>query len=113
MDEQRRSRARIEYLAEVTIRSALKGAVVGTVRDIGQESMYAYVEPFFEPEEEVAATINLYGRGSRLSIQATALVIRVDQDGLALRFSCPLEWWPVFSFFSAYQLDRAALSMAG
>lgn len=100
-----RSRVRLEYSAEAVVHSARKGTLQGVVRDIGMESVYIYFEPIFDIDEDVELQITLRGKDSELCIKASGKVVRVDQDGTALRFLSPLEWWPVFSLFPFHQLD--------
>ncbi len=99
MQIQNRKRARIDYSAPASVRSSRKGALHGFVRDIGLESIYVHADPSFDLEEIVEVEIILYGYDSQLSIKANASVIRKDHEGVALRFTSPLEWWPLFSLF--------------
>ncbi len=101
MQIQNRKRARLDYSAQASVRSPNKGAQHGYVRDIGVESMYVHADPCFDHDEIVEVEIVLYGYDSQLAIKANASVVRVDEDGVALRFSSPLEWWPLFSLFPA------------
>ncbi len=104
MKKEDRHRLRLEYTADAVVESDHRGSLCGTVRDVGMDSIYIYMDLFFELEEEVRLHITIYGKESRLSITANAVVVRVDQDGLALQFTKPLEWWPIFSFYPFRQL---------
>ncbi len=105
MHIQNRKRVRIDYSAQATIRSSQKGAIHGLVRDIGLESIYVQADPLFDLDEIVEVDITLYGYDSQLTIKANASVIRHDEDGIALRFTSPLEWWPLFSLFPNQQIE--------
>lgn len=99
MQKQNRKRVRIDYSAQASVRSSNKGTLHGTVRDIGVESVYIQSDPYFDLDEIVEIEIVMYGYDSHLAIKANASVVRVDPDGVALRFTSPLEWWPLFSLF--------------
>lgn len=113
MNQQNRQRARFAYSAQATVRSPRKGAFKGTVRDIGQESIYITIDPVFDYEEIVEIEIVLYGHDSMMSIKANASVIRDDSHGVAMHFTSPLEWWPVFSLFPFYGVDMALVEDLG
>ncbi len=53
--------------------------------------------------------IIILGRNSQLTVKMLARVVRKDQDGLAIQFFTPLEWWPIFTYFSSHKLhdDRS------
>ncbi len=99
MKPQNRKRVRVDYSAHASVRSSRKGATHGVVRDIGVESVYIQSDPSFDLDEIVEVEIVLYGYDSQLSIKASASVARSDSEGVALRFTSPLEWWPLFSLF--------------
>ncbi len=103
MHTERRNRVRVEYAAQAKICSAAKGTLQGTIRDIGLESVYVYTDPFLDFGEKVEIEIILFGNASKLCITAEGSVTRIDQDGIALRFTNPLEWWPVFTVFPLNQ----------
>lgn len=102
---EQRTRARLSYTADVVVESKERGTLHGIVRDVGMESIYVYMDPFFEPGDKVQLNIIIDGAESRLSIAAAATVVRVDNDGMALKFAKPIEWWPVFSLFPFHQLS--------
>ena len=100
-----RSRTRVSYSAHALVNSAERGTIGGTVRDIALDTVYLYILPAFAIDERVTLKIILLGDDSQLTIKVAAKVIRNDQDGIALRFDNPLEWWPIFTFFPLHQLD--------
>ncbi|MCP3933003.1 MAG: hypothetical protein GY705_28355 [Bacteroidetes bacterium] len=105
MQIQNRKRGRIDYSAQAIMRSSRKGALHGVVRDIGIESIYVQADMLFDLDEIVEIEIMMYGYDSQLTIKANASVIRIDQDGIALRFTSQLEWWPLFSLFPNQQIE--------
>ena len=106
MGKEARVRARMRYAAHVLVRSRTAGTVKGTVRDISIDSVYLYLEHWLEIGEKVNMEIILLGEDSQLSIKVAGKVVRVDAEGVALRFLKPLEWWPVFSIFALHNLNN-------
>ncbi len=106
MEDKNRSRARISYSAHALVKSADKGTIGGRVRDIALETIYLYILPVFVIDEIVNLKIILLGTDSQLTIKVAAKVIRKDENGVALRFIKPLEWWPLFTFFPLQNLDN-------
>ena len=106
MEKEIRARARVDYAAHVLVKSAKRGVVKGTIRDIAIEALYLYIEPIFVINEKVHLEIILIGDVSQLTISVAATVVRIDEKGVAMRFSKPLEWWPVFSLFPLRSLDK-------
>ncbi len=105
MQLQNRKKARIKYSAQASVRSSKKGVMHGVVRDIGQQSLYVRAEQLFALDEIVEVEILLYGYDSQVSIKANGSVSRIDHGGVAIRFSSPLEWWPLFSLFPAKESE--------
>jgi PilZ domain len=105
MKEHDRTRTRVNYSAHALIKSAERGTIGGTVRDIAIDTLYLYILPAFAIDERVNLEIILLGDDSQLTIKVPAIVIRKDPDGIALRFTKPLEWWPIFTFFPLHRLD--------
>jgi hypothetical protein len=106
-----RGRVRVNYAAHALVKSnTRKWTEEGTVRDISMHSMYLYIEPVFEIGERLEIRVNLYGVDSKLTIEFPAEVARIDEDGLAVRFYERLEWWPVFTLFPTYRLDKNSRS---
>ena len=106
MEDKNRSRTRVSYSAHALVKSADKGTIGGTVRDIALETIYLYILPVFAIDEIVNLKIILLGADSQLTIKVAAKVIRKDENGVALRFAKPLEWWPIFTFFPLQSLDN-------
>ncbi len=100
-----RTRTRVNYSAHVLVKSSSKETVRGQVRDIAIDGLYLQIEPIFEIDEKVKVEIILLGADSELVIKVVAIVVRKDATGMALRFTTPLEWWPVFTFFPLHKLD--------
>ena len=105
MKDANRTRTRVKYSAHVLAKTRDRDALKGTVRDIALDTIYLYIVPAFAVDEEVSLEIVLLGADSQLSIKVKANVIRKDHDGIALRFTKPLEWWPIFTFFPLHSLD--------
>jgi hypothetical protein len=116
MKEQRRSKTRTSYSAHVLITSSTGKTMKGLIRDIAIDSIYVHIEPVFAISEPVNIEIILLGMGSQLSIKMIARVERKDDTGVALLFRDPLEWWPIFTYFSSHNLNvsiaQDALSIA-
>ena len=91
------------------MKSNIQGTVEGTIRDISLDALYLEMDPIFEIDEKVKVEIILPGADSELTIEVSAKVVRKDEDGFALRFTTPLEWWPIFSFFPFHNLDHGKL----
>ncbi len=108
MAPQHRKRARFDYSAHALVRSINHGTIKGNVRDIGQESIYLYMEPFLDLGLKVDIEITLNGVDSQLLVKVPGQVIRTDLDGTAFRFFNPLEWWPLFTLFPQHQLESTA-----
>ena len=105
MKDANRSRTRVKYSAHVLAKTKTREPLKGTVRDIALDTIYLYIVPAFAVNEEVSLEIILLGEESQLSIKVPANVIRKDHEGIALRFTKPLEWWPIFTFFPLHSLD--------
>lgn len=106
MEEHKRSRTRVTYSAHVLVKSKAHGTIGGKVRDIAIDALYIQIEPVFEMDEKVKVEIILLGADSELTMKVSANVVRKDNNGLALRFTTPLEWWPIFTFFPFHKLDN-------
>ncbi len=106
MEDTNRSRTRVSYSAHALVKSADKGTIGGTVRDIAIETIYLYMLPVFAIDEIVNLKIILLGADSQLTIKVVAKAIRKDENGVAFRFAKPLEWWPLFTFFPLQSLDN-------
>ena len=105
MEEHRRDRKRTNYSADVLVKSAKRGAIKGRLRDIAIDALYLHINPIFEIDEHVKVEIILFGTDSQLIMNVPAVVVRKDQNGIAIRFLNPLEWWPIFTFFPLQSLD--------
>jgi PilZ domain-containing protein len=112
MEGDSRTRIRVNYSAYALVQSGVKGTVKGKVRDISIDALYVLIDPVFEIDEEVGMEIVLHGTNSELVIKVSAKVLRKDDDGVAFHFISPLEWWPVFTFFSAHSLDNTQILLA-
>lgn len=97
---------RIPFSTGALVRPLTKEAVFGRVRDVARDSIYLYTE--YQPDVAEAADIDivLTGTNSQLSVKVPAVVVRKDDEGVAFRFTTPLEWWPVFQLFSTSLLTR-------
>lgn len=98
----KRDRSRLKYLAAVKITNSDGLSLRGNLRDIGINSLFMKTEKI--PEEDLGATsvevaIIVKRRESSLTIETPGEIIRVDDDGLAIKFAEPLSWWPIFSLF--------------
>jgi PilZ domain len=105
MKDANRTRTRVKYSAHALAKTKDREPLKGTVRDIALDTIYLYIVPAFAVDEEVSLEIVLLGADSQLSIKVKANVIRKDHDGIALRFTRSLEWWPIFTFFPLHSLD--------
>ncbi len=102
-----RNRTRIDYSAHALIKSCSRRITEdGEVRDISLNSAYLFMDPVFELDELLELRIVLRGQDSKLTVELSARVARIDDNGLALTFLSPLEWWPIFTIFPLHQLDR-------
>lgn len=106
MEECNRTRCRTRFSAVATASSDRKEKSTGELRDISLETMYMHADKVFDPGSEVNIKIVLRGVESVLSIDVPATVIRKDAEGFAARFHRPLEWWPIFSLFPLYDMNR-------
>ena len=105
MEEHRRDRTRTNYSAKVVVKSGKVGAIKGRIRDISINSFYSYIIPIFEIDDHAKVEIILFSADSQLIMNVPAVVVRKDQNGIAMRFLNPLEWWPIFTFFPLQSLD--------
>lgn len=103
-DQKRRSKTRLSYSAHVLIRSENGELVKGIARDISLDALYVSCTPAFEVDESVNLEIILIGNQTELKIKVPAKVKRIDNDGTAMNFYTPLEWWPIFSHFPLHRL---------
>ena len=102
-----RNRTRIDYSAHALIKSCRRKRIEdGEVRDISLNSAYLFMDPVFDLDELVEMRIMLRGQDSRLTVELSARVARIDDNGIALTFLSPLEWWPIFTIFPLHQLDK-------
>lgn len=95
-----RAERRIPFAAGALVRPKSREAAFGRIRDVARNSVYLYTEYQPDTKEKADIEIVLTGTNSQLSIKAPAVVVRKDEQGVAFRFSPPLEWWPVFELFS-------------
>ncbi len=105
MKEQRRVQTRINYLAHALVTSGTAETIKGIIRDVSLNSIYLYIDPVFELDKPVMVEIILLGANSQLTVKMLARVARKDKDGVAMEFITPLEWWPIFTYFSKHNLD--------
>jgi len=112
MEGDSRTRIRVNYSAHALVQSGVQGTVKGKVRDISIDALYVIIDPVFEINEEVKMEIVLRGTNSELIIKVSAKVLRKDDNGVAFGFLTPLEWWPVFTFFSTHSLDNTQIMLA-
>ncbi len=105
MKEQRRVQTRINYLAHALVTSGTAETTKGIIRDVSLNSIYLYIDPVFELDKPVMVEIILLGINSQLTVKMLARVTRKDKTGVAMEFITPLEWWPIFTFFSEHNLD--------
>ena len=101
-----RSRARIAYSAHALIKSGSKGVSKGIVRDVSMDAIYLTCQSRLDVGDEVSLEIVLLGNESELIIKVAARVERKDEEGVALCFHKPLEWWPIFSQFPFHQVEQ-------
>lgn len=110
-----RERVRINYLASVEITSGDGSVRRGNLRDIGQESLFVKIDRSKKavqmplPDSVVDVSITVNQGDSRLTIGSPGKILRTDKDGVAIIFSEPLKWWPIFSVFP--QNDQFLLDM--
>ena len=105
MEECKRVRSRVIYSAHALVECGGKKTIKGMVRDVAIDSLYLHIKPIFEIDEQVQVEIILLGVDSQLTIKVPAIVVRIDQDGVAMRFFNRLEWWPIFTFFPCHRID--------
>lgn len=103
--EGRRKRLRLRYLAAAKITTAKGKILHGNLRDIGIDSLYIKIDKELEKafdvyvEESVDVALIVMQGVSRLTIETEGKITRKDIDGVAISFTDPLKWWPIFSFF--------------
>ena len=105
MVEQKRVQTRTNYSAHALVNSGTGATIKGVIRDISIDSIYLFVEPIFELDTPVMVEIIILGVNSQLTVKMLARVVRKDQDGVAMHFFTPLEWWPIFTYFSSHNLN--------
>jgi hypothetical protein len=105
VEDHRRDRTRTNYSADALVKSGKIGAIKGRLRDISIDALYLYINPLFEIDDHVKVEIILFGADSQLIMNVQAVVVRKDQNGIAMRFLNPFEWWPIFSLFPLQSLD--------
>lgn len=100
-----RQHLRLHYNADVEIETLDRRYLSGRLRDIGLDSLYMFTkdrqENFLVQGENVKVKVTMRRGHSRLTIDMDARVARVDEKGLALKFSHFLKWWPIFVMFPA------------
>ncbi len=106
MSQEKRIQTRTNYAAHALVNTGTGKAIKGVIRDVSMDGIYLYIEPLFEIGSPVMMEIILFGANSQLTIKMLARVERMDQDGAAMSFMSPLEWWPIFTYFSTYDLDN-------
>lgn len=101
--EGRRDRIRLQYLAAAKLTKVNGSVVHGNLRDIGIDSLFIKIDggqsTKLSIEEAVEVTITVTQGQSCLTINTPGKVLRLDEDGVAVTFTEPLKWWPVFSLF--------------
>ncbi|MEN8188703.1 MAG: DUF4388 domain-containing protein [Thermodesulfobacteriota bacterium] len=109
MEDRRRSSTRVNYTAHALVSSSSGQTIKAVVHDISLDSVYLHIEPVFRLDEPVNVEIILLGTNSQLSVKMQARVVRKTAHGIAVRFFSPLEWWPIFSYFSSHNLKSVDL----
>lgn len=100
-----RGRVRINYVAAVKVVAGNGSIYRGNLRDISRDSLFVKIERpgrnlwHLNPGTQVQVVLTVHQGDSRLTIESYGKTLRVDDDGVAINFTEPLKWWPVFSVF--------------
>ncbi len=109
VEDESRTKLRLRRKAGVQITSGDDRSVTGTLRDISLDSLYVQIEGlgsgFYDREEPVEAIISLDREGSGLTIEVDGKILRIDKDGIAIKFDYHLKWWPVFTLLPETKLE--------
>lgn len=101
-----RKRMRLAHNAYVELTHVDHGITIGRLRDISLLGLYLYVDNMDlslpMPKSVVTVQLRLESGQSSLVVDARAQVVRIDGQGMAVRFAHPLQWWPVFTVFPQY-----------
>ena len=108
-----RERMRLSHNALVEVYSSGQRLVSGYLRDISQEGLYLFANDRLNGDavrnEPVAVRLTMQHGQSKLSVDVKAVTVRIDALGLAVRFTHPLQWWPVFSLFPVASIASAEM----
>lgn len=105
VEKSSRGKIRINYMAAVEVTSEGGAVYRGNLRDIGIESLFVKNENTGKkltqliPGTRVRVALTVNQGDSCLTIGSQGKILRTDDDGIAIIFSEPLKWWPVFSVF--------------
>lgn len=98
-----RQHLRLHYNADVEVETLDRRFLAGKLRDIGLDSLYMFTrdrkEDFLVDGENVKVKVTMRRGQSKLTLEIDARVARLDENGLALKFSHFLKWWPIFVMF--------------
>lgn len=96
-----RQRVRFQHDAQVEIRFHNNAIVFGQLRDISLEGLYFYTWQNFDQTVPLHSKVTVKllltnGHGS-VHMELESIIVRIDQQGIALRFTHPFQFLPIFS----------------
>lgn len=100
----RRQCTRMPFVAMVLINVELEGLEVqADLQNISISGMYVELEQRFSLGMICSIRIFIKGRHSRLVLdEIQGEVIRVEEGGMAIRFTSHMEWFVLFNIYSQY-----------
>jgi len=86
-------------LTNLTTKESIKGRMI----DISMYGMYVEVDNSPALNTLCQITIQIEARKSRLTLQEIeGVVVRVEDDGVGIRFTSSMEWYALFNVYSCY-----------
>ncbi len=118
MEKEKRTSLRTPFFTDVILKSEVFDcAIVANLVNISINGMLVQGGKMLPVGSECIAEIQVVGNHSRLSIgEIRGTVIRLDQQGAAIRFATRLEWFVLFTVYAPYcrhTLNKIEVNLPG
>ncbi len=118
MEEERRTNLRTPFFTDVILKSEVFDcAIAADLVNISINGMLVQGGQVLPVGTECIAEIQVTGNHSRLSIgEIRGTVVRLDQQGAAIRFAARLEWFVLFTVYAPYcrhTLEKIDVNLPG
>lgn len=104
MEKDKRKRLRIHFSAQTKILDTLNGIGYSVaMTDISMNGLSGTSEGIpLKTGQNCNVEIIIPGKTSRLILEISGRIARIDADTVAVEFDNDLEWWAIFSIYKPY-----------